>query len=243
MCFGIIWSHNILHVLALFMINNSQGHSAYAEDVLIVSWMNVNPVGKQAQMWNGWFLQNRIKILQQMSFPGDHPDHPNKPKGIKAVLSKHGLYEENLHGKCPSHYQPDAVACCNKHILELQPDFQAQRSLVQEIIEGTGHLCIFLPKFHCELNFIEFFWGKVKKHLWDNCDGSFETLKKNLPIALQSVQLSTIHLWEHCTYQWMNAYRTGLGTRAAQEQVKNFSSKRYKSHRRVPEAVAQAFDC
>jgi hypothetical protein len=39
----------------------------------------------------------------------------------------------------------------------LQPDFQQQKSLVQEVIEAAGHLCILLPKFHCELNFIEFF--------------------------------------------------------------------------------------
>ena len=32
-----------------------------------------------------------------------------------------------------------------------------QKSSVQEVIEAAGHLCIFLPKFHCELNFIEFF--------------------------------------------------------------------------------------
>ncbi|KIK25387.1 hypothetical protein PISMIDRAFT_32273, partial [Pisolithus microcarpus 441] len=60
----------------------------------------------------------------------------------------------------------DATAeCCNKQILECQPDFQEQKSLVQETIEGLGHLCIFLPKFHCELNFIEFFWGKIKKYI------------------------------------------------------------------------------
>jgi hypothetical protein len=29
--------------------------------------------------------------------------------------------------------------------------------LVQEVIEAAGHLCLFLPKFHCELNYIEFF--------------------------------------------------------------------------------------
>jgi hypothetical protein len=40
-----------------------------------------------------------------------------------------------------------------------------QRSLLQEVIEAAGHF--FLPKFHGELNFIEFFWGMVKKYLRD----------------------------------------------------------------------------
>ncbi|KAG2036746.1 hypothetical protein BDR03DRAFT_865439, partial [Suillus americanus] len=38
------------HIHALFLIDNSQGHSAYAKDALLVSHMNVNPGGKQAHM-------------------------------------------------------------------------------------------------------------------------------------------------------------------------------------------------
>ncbi|KAG1800178.1 uncharacterized protein BJ212DRAFT_1450175 [Suillus subaureus] len=38
---------------ALFLIDNSQGHSAYAEDALLVSCMNIHPGWKQANMWNG----------------------------------------------------------------------------------------------------------------------------------------------------------------------------------------------
>ena len=77
-------------------------------------------------------------------------------------------------------------------ILKSQPDFSSQKPLVQEIIEAAGHTCLFLPKFHYELNFIEYFWGSVKKHLRDHADGSFNTLKANLPQALASVQLCTI---------------------------------------------------
>ena len=50
---------------------------------------------------------------------------------------------------------------------------------------------------HCELNFIEFFWGTVKKYLWEHCDYTFKTLKTNLLKTLESVQLSTIQKWEH----------------------------------------------
>lgn len=115
-----------------------------------------------------------------------------------------------------------ALACCNKRILELQPDFQEQKSLVQEVIEAAGHLCIFLPKFHCELNFIEFFWGAVKKYLRDRCDYTFDTLKENMPLALASVQLQTIRKWELRTHRWIEAYRSGLSTKDAQLRVKQF---------------------
>jgi hypothetical protein len=91
--------------------------------------------------------------------------------------------------------------------LELQPDFKEQKSLVQVIIAATGHLCIFLPKFHCELNFIEFFWGMVKRYLREHCDYTFDTLKENLLKALASVPIATIRWWEHRMYRWMDAYR------------------------------------
>ncbi|KAG1772902.1 hypothetical protein EV702DRAFT_976435, partial [Suillus placidus] len=104
--------------------------------------------------------------------------------------------------------------------------------------------CIFLLKFHCKLNFIEYFWGKVKKYLWDNCDSTFETLKKNIicPLVMQSMQLSMIQLWEHHMHCWMEAYQTGLAMKDAQFQVQQFSSTKYKSHRCVPETAACTFD-
>jgi hypothetical protein len=229
---------------ALFLIDNSQGHSAYAEDALLVSRMNIKPGGKQARMHNGWYLRDGQKVDQAMIFPANHPvaEYRNEPKGIKAVLEERGLYKAQLRGRCKSKCEADATDCCHKRILELQPDFQQQKSLVQEVIEAAGHLCIFLPKFHCELNFIEFFWGAVKKYLRDNCDYTFDTLKANMPKALESVSLHTIRRWEHRIYRWMEAYRSGLSTTDAQIQVKNYSSKKYKSHRRVPETVARAFD-
>ena len=95
---------------------------------------------------------------------------------------------------------------------------------------------------HCELNYIEFFRGAVKRWLRDNCDYTFQGLQENLPKALESVALETIRKWEHRMYRWMDAYRTGLSARDAQFKVKQFSSKKYTSHRRVPESLAKQFD-
>ena len=206
--------------------------------------MNLGPGKKQAHLRDGWYMDNGQKIIQRMIFPPDHPEFPDMPKGMKRVLVECGLWIDKLHMQCPAGNKchSNATNCCAKRILEMQPDFQAQKSLVQDTIEAAGHLCIFLPKFHCELNFIEFFWGAVKKYLHENCDYTFETLRQNLPKALSSVKLKTIRLWEHCMIRWMDAYRLGLGAKEAQNSVRKFSSHQYTSHRCVPETLACQFD-
>ncbi|KAG1865569.1 hypothetical protein C8R48DRAFT_747672 [Suillus tomentosus] len=109
--------HSVGHQ-ALFLINNSQGHSAYSEDALLTSRMNVKPDGKQACMRSGWYWNGQEKVVQSMIFPYGHPKHSNQPK-------------------------------------------------------------------------------EIKEYLHDNCNYTFNTLKQNMPKALASVPLQTIHRWEH----------------------------------------------
>ena len=104
------------------------------------------------------------------------------------------------------------------------------------ICEGPCYFClvqtnIFLPKFHCELNPIEYFWAMIKKYLHDHCNYSFNRLKENLLKALDSVPIQTICWWEHQLFCWVDAYWAGLGSVEAQSQVNKFSSRQYKSHR------------
>ena len=226
---------------ALIMVDNSQGHCAFAEDALLVSRMNLRPGGKQAKMRNGWYSNDGVNIIQTMIFPPDHPDHLDKPKGMKQVLVERGLWDNKLNMHCKS-CPDDATTCCAKRILELQPDFKGQKSLVQEVIEAAGHLCIILPNFHCELNFIEYFWGAVKRWLREHCDYTFVTLKANMPKALASVDTLVIRKWQNRMMRWMDAYRADLNAKDAQLRVQAFSSKKYTSHRRVPDRVAAAFD-
>ena len=84
--------------------------------------------------------------------------------------------------------------------------------------------------------------GAVKKYLREHCDYTFDTLKDNIPKALESVQLSTIWKWEHRMIQWMEVYRDRKSTKDAQFDVKKYGSRRYTSHRRVLESVARRFD-
>ena len=116
-----------------------------------------------------------------MVFPSDHPVSPNVAKGIKHVLNKWGLWKTGLSLECKKpKCSIDATDCCARWLLSQQPDFLEQKSSVQEVIKAAGHLFIFLLKFYCELNFIEFFWGAVKKYLHDRCNYTFNTLKKTI---------------------------------------------------------------
>jgi hypothetical protein len=139
----------------VFTFDNATSHAAYAEDALIASKMNLNSGGK-GKFRNGIIPDGSIQSMH-------HSD--GRPKGICLVLKEHGLWPERginrICSDCKKH-SPIANDCCAVQILSLQPDFLTQRPLIREIIEDRGHKVIFYPKFHCEFNFIEMFWGAAK---------------------------------------------------------------------------------
>ncbi|KAH7878710.1 uncharacterized protein C8R40DRAFT_1037722, partial [Lentinula edodes] len=150
--------------IAVVLVDNSQGHAAYAKDALRVSEMGFRPGGKQCRMRNGWFTRNGQKIDQSMLFPPDHPQYPDQPKGMQ------------------------------------------------------------------------------QRYLREHCDYTFQTLRENMPKALASIKIELIRKWEHRAWRFIDAYSDGLGAKDAVTQVKKFSSRRYTSHRRIPESLARAMD-
>src|SRR5204862_39049 len=116
-----------------------------------------------------------------------------------------------------------------QRILELQPDFIAQKSLLEEIAEAEGQKIIFYPKFHCEFNFIEMYWGKAKVFARKKCDYTFPGLQKTVPKALDSIDLLLIWKYARKAFRYMNAYWLQIPSAEIEKQVK-----KYKSHRRIP---------
>ncbi|KAJ3780539.1 hypothetical protein GGU10DRAFT_235507, partial [Lentinula aff. detonsa] len=47
------------------------------------------------------------------------------------------------------------TGCCMAWLLSQQDDFVNQPSMLEELIMQKGHYCLFLLKFHWELNPIE----------------------------------------------------------------------------------------
>ena len=59
-----------------------------------------------------------------------------------------------------------AVCHVSTHVCARRPQCYTQTTTsgqVARIIESQGHRCMFLPKYHCELNYIERYWGAAKK--------------------------------------------------------------------------------
>jgi hypothetical protein len=131
---------------------------------------------------------------QSFYFSDDHLTMPGWFKGMEQILKERGLWPEaglaaQCSGKCPDNRDN----CCCHNILFNQPDFVSQKSQLQELIESCNHLCDFYPKYHCELNFIEQYWGAAK--LWFHVAGrgaTMDEMKKKVLACLDDIPLDQI---------------------------------------------------
>jgi len=80
----------------------------------------------------------------------------SKEKSTRTAAKAEQGIGQNESADVPKHEgMMDGVPCCLEFLLSDQPDFKLQQNVIQELIISRGHLCIFLPKYHPELNFIE----------------------------------------------------------------------------------------
>ena len=76
-------------------------------------------------------------------------------KGLQQTLEERGFNVSRLRAKCAPVCPFENDDCCMARILSKQDDFANQISVLENVIREADHECIFLPKFHCELNPIE----------------------------------------------------------------------------------------
>jgi hypothetical protein len=184
-----------------------------------------------------------------------------KAKGMKRVLQERGLWREGLKKQCGREKKKGAkkrsnfeervfqetmeqyqarVAdrcevgkdCCALRILEGQDDFKNEVSLLETVIRQAGHEVIFYPKFHCELNYIEYYWAELKRYTRANCKYTFAELEKTVMEAMDSVDLKTIRRFAMRSKRWMLAYMNGLT-----EEERSFAEMTYQSHRRLTRKI------
>jgi hypothetical protein len=123
----------------------------------------------------------------------------------------------------------------------------AQKSMLEEEAEKLGIDVIFLPKFHCELNYIgmarivgvsltmsEYLWGYAKQITRAQSDGTKKTLDTIVPRALKSCPLETIRRMD---VEVVDLYAQGLDGRLAA-----FALKKYRGHRMIPKFLPDMLD-
>ncbi len=128
-------------------------------------------------------------------FSDDHPTMPGWLKGMQQIIWERGLWPETgLPAECPGFKCPeDQTNCCCRRLLFNQPDFSSQKSQLQELIESRGHICDFYPKYHCELNFIEQYWGAAKlRFCLAGQAATMNQLVQNVKASLDDVPLDQI---------------------------------------------------
>ena len=168
---------------ALFAFDNATSHAIFSPNALIANHMNLGPAGKQEKLRSTSYFREGIRYDQDMIFPSDYriPELREEAKGLRDILRERGLWpEKGLKLK-------EA-----RELMSQQPDFLAQKGQLEEIIVAAGHQIVFYPKFHCELNYIENFWGAAKRHSRSHCDYSWKGLQRTVPLSLDSVLLPTI---------------------------------------------------
>ena len=171
--------------------------------------MNVKPGGKQPVMidtvWNG--------EVQKLA------DENGYPKGMKLVLQERGVDTKGMN------------ASEMRDTLIKHPDFRNPKTILEDFIEVRGHICMFFPKFHCELNAIERGWCHQKIYTRRYANGSIVRLRKTLPESIDTCTPDLISKFFKTCRDYMKAYRGGYNCTNVDDAVKV-----YKSHRRVSTA-------
>ena len=140
--------------VALFVFDQSSAHASLGPDALRAFDMNRSNGGKQRKQKDTVIPMNnprpefRGKAQRMTTDTGE-------AKGLAHMLQERGFNVQGMRAKCIPVCPVENEDCCMARLLSKQDDFRLQQSLLETKITERGHYCVFLPKFHCELNPIE----------------------------------------------------------------------------------------
>jgi len=136
---------------ALFIFDQSSAYASLPPNALKAFKMNKSDGGKQ----HDTTIPQSNPDARLQGQPQKMTTSSGQQKGLQAVLEEHGFNVLHLKAKCVPVCPFESQNCCMAQLLSQQEDFINQESMLEVFIKGTGHQCLFLPKFHCELNPIE----------------------------------------------------------------------------------------
>ena len=166
------WNMLLIHYLPVkcpsFPPNLEQSHLVWI--FLLLMKLESRCMGQVEKSWGkGFRCQGGGWLMGHLShWPPGH-EHAGAFKGMAQIITEHGFTAVwNLPVQCPEFKcPPDNNHCCCQHILYNQPDFIEGEPLLVTACKAHGVEVMFLPKLHCELNFIEQCWGYAKHKYWE----------------------------------------------------------------------------
>jgi hypothetical protein len=165
----------------VFLIDNAMTHQKQADDALSASKLpKFTP--KPGRNWcvetnvigaDGKLLKQKVPMAngtladgspQEFYFLAGHK-REGVFKSMAIILEERGFVDApKLQAQCKNFKcTKGATSCCCCQILYNQPDCTNVKSNLEIICEACGFQVIFLPKFHCEINFIKQCWGHNKQ--------------------------------------------------------------------------------
>jgi hypothetical protein len=140
--------------VSLYVFDQSSAHASLPLDALKAFEMNKSD-GRKQRAQHDTIIPLSNPVAEHRGKPQAMTLPDGKPKGLKRVLEERGFDVSSLKAKCSPVCSVESTNCCMARLLSQQDDFKNQESMLEALIRKAGHECIFLPKFHCELNLIE----------------------------------------------------------------------------------------
>lgn len=94
-------------------------------------------------------------------------------------------------------------------VLLFHDDFLNEKCIVEHFISSKGYKCVFLPKFHCELNPIERVWGQAKVYSQSHTKFSLLGLRSIVNPALDSVSTDLMRKFFRRVLEYERVYLEG----------------------------------
>ncbi|OAD73769.1 hypothetical protein PHYBLDRAFT_168203 [Phycomyces blakesleeanus NRRL 1555(-)] len=225
---------------AVFSFDQSTNHKAYGQNALISSKMNLNDKEIEdddpCSLRDTVFVRNGVEEVQSMYYEKDEwfakksgqwvQNKVKYVKGVRHILEERGLWLEKdpynpikkWRLDCKSKDASEDSKCCAHHFLASQPDFMSQKTALHEAVEDSGHIFELYPKFHCECNWIERYWGAAKREARLQCDYTYKSLDKNIHTFLDHAgKLPNIRRYYNRSWRYIEAYSQEMNVKEAND--------------------------
>jgi hypothetical protein len=193
----------------VFLYDNATTHTMRAPDALSARKMPVKPPNLSIAGRKNFLCAvkeanglERLVTMREGRFIDGSPQNFYRSdglfKGMRQIIQERRDKGANLpdpsklKAQCGKSFNcpPGRTDCCCWRVLYCEADFVNQKSLLEEHAAARGFNVLFLPKFHCEINFLEQVWGYSKRIYREFPASTAESdLERNALAALDSVPL------------------------------------------------------